>query len=471
MAHAFAAGDPVSDRGLWPKFCNIEIEHTPASSFAWVAIFSEKDWVFAGGSQFFIDPGPTSRTEMTKADVAYCLGTTEDKISYFVADGADGTFATDTLAGFGFVVSEKTGSFEANVFYTWTVGTGSLPPPPPSGPPPSATFAVQSLASTLASNRNLTNAARTRFMTSRGQLGGDGAGIASRNDVAFDLDGTVTALDSVLSTRGTFFEQRGTFDGTYRRLAFGDFDVQHDRATGGTTATANGTVAWERMLSPDTMAGVFIGGSFARSSMSQDSTSEQTKYGLTAGGFIVTALQENLFADGFVSFGLDRNALAVTSGGDRFESDYTNQTMTIGASLSGVINRGGYQILPEIAVSYGQTRIGDRTFTDATGAVDATRSLAASTVSIANVTVSPEFRVPLDGLSHSDARSVFSFAPRGICERVSNGTTTQGCGGGIELGLSSTSEDGLAQFNARVSADRVADTTRTALNVGFQYQF
>lgn len=42
-------------------------------------------------------------------------------------------------------------------------------------------------------------------------------------------------------------QQTGDYEGTQRRLFFGDFDVQHDSDTGSSTATLTARVAWEQM--------------------------------------------------------------------------------------------------------------------------------------------------------------------------------------------------------------------------------
>ena len=79
--------------------------------------------------------------------------------------------------------------------------------------------------------------------------------VATRNTVPFDVDGNFTLSESGLSTAGNFFQQVGNGEGTYRRLFFGDFDVQHDADTDSTTATLTGRMAWEQMTSEQTMLG------------------------------------------------------------------------------------------------------------------------------------------------------------------------------------------------------------------------
>ncbi len=83
----------------------------------------------------------------------------------------------------------------------------------------------------------------------------------------------------------------------------------------------------------------------------------------------------------------------------------------------------------------------------------------------------PEFRVPMDGLAASESRSVFSFAPRVMCERVKVVSTTDNCGGGLELGFTSGSQDGLTALNATIIADRVGNSTRRSLQFNIEHQF
>lgn len=315
--------------------------------------------------------------------------------------------------------------------------------------------------------------ARQRLLQPSTGSGSNTPQAPSRNALsAVPSDGSLSFLDVAQSSRSPSVTGVTIFGASADRVISGDFNVQRDKAAGNTTGSFTGRVAWENMVGETTMVGYYVGANATYSNISGAYDGRQVGYGLNTGAYFVTALQENVFLDGFASVGAGRNNLELADSTVDLQGDYTYYTAAIGTSLSAVIDRGSYEIRPEMALTYGYTHLGSIGMTDRNAGVVGNQTVVdAGSVSIANLTIRPEFRVPLDGLAIADSRSVFSFAPRGICERVSNGTTTQGCGGGIELGLSSTSEDGLAQFNARVSADRIADTTRTALNVGFQYQF
>ncbi|WP_200832543.1 PKD domain-containing protein, partial [Candidatus Halocynthiibacter alkanivorans] len=331
---------------------------------------------------------------------------------------------------------------------------------------------LRSLNTTIGANQRMVREARTRFIEIRRQMAEDGAGIVSRNDIPFDVNGTASLQGTAFSTRGSFFELSGSFDGTSRRLFFGDFDIQIDGDTGSSTATVSGRMAWEYTANSSLTLGSFVGGELAHSNIAGDFDGDQDRVGLTFGSYAVHELRENLYIDGFMSFGAGRNNLEMANDVLALESDYATRTATAGAALTGVFDQDGYEFWPELAFTYGRTWIGGVDFTGrAYGLVDNNLSLAAGDVSIANVTLRPEFRIPLDDASVADSRSLFSFSLRLVCERIDATTTTEQCGGGAEFGFVGTSADGFGRLEMRISADRVGDSTRTDLQLNFERQF
>ncbi|MBZ4024120.1 hypothetical protein CKO11_16870, partial [Rhodobacter sp. TJ_12] len=347
--------------------------------------------------------------------------------------------------------------------------------------------AERALRSTVAANQRMTRDARERFIqmsredATCGLSGtqaatGDGSACddgltGPSGDVPFDVSGRFQLRDGRLSSSGSFFQQNSMASGT-RRLFLGDFDIQHDSETGSSTATINGRIAWERLATKDTLLGYFLGGEIAHSSIEGSFDGHDNRLGVTVGGYAVKRLAPGLYLDGFITLGAGRNNLDMANDVLSLSSDYTTRTATLGTALSGVIARDGFEIRPELAFSYGRTWIGTVGFTGrAYGAVDDTLSLDAGTVSIANLTFRPEFRVPLDGLSVATSNNLFTFAPRLVCEWVDAAETEQSCGGGGELGLSTRSEDGMRDLQAKVLAQRVGHTTSTSLKVLFEYRF
>jgi hypothetical protein len=328
--------------------------------------------------------------------------------------------------------------------------------------------ASRSLTSTLNANEHMVREARERLIASLHE----GADLATRDNVPFDVDGTFNLDGSRLSTKGTFFEQRGTADGAGQRLFFGDFDVQHDGDTNSTTATITARMAWEQMYTDSTMLGYFVGGELADSNISGAFEGSQTRVAATAGGYAVRALSETLFADGFISIGAGRNNLAMADDVLALTSDYTTRTATVGGALTGVYAYERYELRPEMAFSYGKTWIGDVGFTGvAYGLTDNTLSLDAGDVSIANLTLRPEIVWALDAETVADSNTQLSFAPRFICQRTSAVATTQDCGAGAEIGLSSTSEDGLSSADIRLVMDRVGNSNRSSFALNFDRRF
>jgi len=332
--------------------------------------------------------------------------------------------------------------------------------------------AAQSLSSNLSINRRMTQEARDRFIEGRRQMADQASALASRNNVPFDIDGSFEMKGLSLTTRGNFFEQTGNYEGTYRRLFFGDFDVQHDADTDSTTATLTARVAWEHLITDQTMMGYFVGGELARSTINGTFDGDQDRLGLTIGGYAVHELVDQVYFDSFLTFGAGRNDLEMDNNVLALTSDYTTRTATAGAALSNVYEYQRYEFHPELAFSYGKTWIDDVDFTGrAYGLVDNTLSLDAGTVSITNLTLRPEVIWALDGDTVATSNSQLGFAPRLICESRETVGRTEDCGGGAELSLSSVSEDGLSAAEFRIILDRVGSSNRSSFTLNLKHRF
>jgi methionine-rich copper-binding protein CopC len=352
--------------------------------------------------------------------------------------------------------------------------------------------ANRTLRNTVSANRNMVQSARDRFaddMRENAVCGRDDQidqedrayrdfqevcteTVATRDYIPFDVDGAFSLSGATLSTNGTFFGQNGSADGTWRRLFFGDFNVQRDGNTGSNTATLSARVAWEQMVSETTMLGYFIGAELGESDIKGSFTGDQTRVALTLGGYAVHELAEQVYLDGFLTFGAGRNDLSMSNDVLALDSDYTTRTATLGAAVSGIYEYEAYEFHPDLSFSYGHTWVGNVGFTGrAYGLVDNTLSLNAGSVTLANVMFRPEFRIPLDGLQASKSLSLLTFAPRMICEQVKATTTTKNCGSGAEFGIATHSADGLSNVNAKILADRLGNSTRSGLQLNLEHRF
>jgi hypothetical protein len=153
-------------------------------------------------------------------------------------------------------------------------------------------------------------------------------------------------------------------------------------------------------------------------------------------------------------------------------SNFGTQSLTFGLAMTGVIERNGYEIWPELALDAGHTHIGSVGFSgSAYGLTDDTLRLNAGGVSVASLTFAPEVRVPLDGEAVADSNRLLTFAPRVSCEYVRAITSSVACGRGVEFGIVVSSRDGLSQIDANLSIDRMGRQTRTGMQLNFERRF
>ena len=345
--------------------------------------------------------------------------------------------------------------------------------------------AKRSLRSGLSANQRMVRGARDRLIAAQREqpecseddsaLGNEetcDSELVTKNTVPLDVDGNFTLSENGLSTGGNFFQQVGNEEGTQRRLFFGDFDVQHDNDTDSTTATLTGRMAWEQMTSEQTLLGYFIGGELVTSTIGGSFEGDQDRIGVTAGGYVVHELAQQVYFDGFASVGAGRNNLEMANETLALESEYTTRTATLGGALTGVYSQKGYDFKPELAFSYGKTWLGDIGFTGrAYGLTDNTLSLDAGDVSIASLTFRPEVIIPIGADFVADTNTQLSFAPRLVCEQIKSTTKTSDCGTGGELGFSSNSEDGMSSADMRVLLDRINGGTRSSFVFSVEHRF
>jgi len=331
--------------------------------------------------------------------------------------------------------------------------------------------AYTQLNAQVLANTRMVRQARNRFILGKSQLDDPGGGLASRNNLDFDIDGSLEFVDRAFNTRGVFSQQRGNFEGSYRRILFGDFDVSRDE-NGTVSAYLSGKVAWEQMINDRTMLGYNIGLDLGRSDIEGSFSGSQDSIGVSIGGYFVSQLAERIYADGFISFGVGRNNLELDNGTLALSSDYDSYTTTIGAALTGVYEMSGYELWPELSFTYGYTDIGVIGLTGtAFGVSDSSLTLDAGYVALGTLSFAPEFIIPMDGRPALESNRMLSFKPNVTCEMVKSGSSTSNCGGGVALGIYAVSQDGQALLDAKVRIDRIGDVTRTGLELSFDYAF
>ena len=327
------------------------------------------------------------------------------------------------------------------------------------------------LQNAVTANVRMVKDAKSRFIAStRSSLNGP-AGFAGQNNVPFDVAGVANGTAMRLSTNGTFFGQVGNDEGTKRRVFFGDFSIVGEQG-GSVTGSISGKVAWEQNLSDKTMYGYFIGAQVNQTDIKTTFTGKQQGYGVNIGSYVVNKVAENVYIDGFVSLGMGKSDLDMSNDVLSLDGSYETKSATIGGALTGVYDMESYEFWPELAFTAGKTQVGTAKFTGrAYGLVDNNLSLDAGDVTVANLTLRPEVRIPLEAGSQSGATSQVTFAPRAICERITTDVTTENCGRGAELGFIRRSGDGLTHITGRLSRDYVGTSTRTGLELKLEHFF
>jgi len=326
---------------------------------------------------------------------------------------------------------------------------------------------MRSVRSSLSVSRRMISDARNRLIA----FDRDEQVLASSRS-PLTIDGVARADAVTVSTRGTASSSFTRNGGVYRRLFFSDFDIQHNTDTDSTTATLSARVTWEHMTSDSTMLGYFVGVEAAESDLNGTFAGDQTRLGVSAGGYLAHKLADQLYMDAYVSIGVGHSELDMSNGTLALESDYRSETVTTGAALSGVYDYDAYEFRPEIAFNYGRTELGQVFFTGrAYGMVDDTLTLNAGSVSVANLTLRPEVRIDIDEVSVLPGAGILSFSPRLICERTMSTRRTQNCGGGVEVGYAFQSKDGLRNIDLNIAMDEVGSARRTSAVFGVEMRF
>ena len=329
----------------------------------------------------------------------------------------------------------------------------------------------QSLQNVVAANARLVREARARFIASREDGKGGLVAFVGQKNVPFDIAGNINADAHGISTQGSFFEQRGTDDGQHRRFFFGDYSINGEHG-GSVTASLSGKLVWENQLSDQFMLGYFIGAEVNQTDIQTEFTGTQSGKGFKTGAYFVTEVYKDVFLDGFVSAGLGQSDLDMADDTLALDGSYRPRSLAIGAAMTGVFDRGSYKFWPELAATFAHTTIGDADFTgQAYGVVDKTLSLDAGDVTIATMTARPEVRISLIEEEATARLEQFTFAPRFVCERIVTDSVDESCGGGVDFGFISRSQDGMSNLTWRLSRTYVGNSTRTGLEITIKHSF
>ena len=317
--------------------------------------------------------------------------------------------------------------------------------------------ALQDLRSRIAASERMVKAAQDRLMA------------VDTVDRKLTFTGSLQADDLTLSSSGGFGGETTLANGT-RRIVFGDFTVNRD-AEGTVSARLDSTLAWERRLSDDALAAWFLGLEMGSADVDRGLSGPMRSLGVSLGAYGVQRLSDALYLNGFASVTAGRNDLDLSNGTLSLQSDYSTRSLQAGASLSGVMPMDGWELRPEVSLSFGRTWLGTLDLTGSAYGTTGELQLDAGQASLAALTIQPDFVLPMDGKAVADSLSLLTVAPGLTCESVSGVEDWSDCGLALGLGFQHQSQDSLLRYGADLNLVRVGPREDTSLSLTLERRF
>ena len=331
--------------------------------------------------------------------------------------------------------------------------------------------ALQNLRNSVQETTNFMFSARDRFIASRRM--DETSVLSSRNNVPFDIEGSTSVSTSSANIDGSFFGQFGDFDGTYRRITSGDFNLQRDEG-GNSTAALSGRIAWEYLTSDTAMLGWFVGAEYVQSDLNGTFSGDQTTFGASIGGYFVSELQDQLYLDGHLTLKQNEHDLTLSNGTLDLESIYHSTTVLGGLTLTGVsmIDESS-ELWPTLSINSARSDMGTIGFTGtAYGLTDSTLSMDGGAVSYADVSVAPKYRVAMDRQTLANSLLVATVTPKAMCEYTElGGIASRNCGTGLGLGILGTTDDGNGSLELELGLDNIGGVTRHSMALSADLRF
>ncbi|MCL7408453.1 fibronectin type III domain-containing protein [Marivivens donghaensis] len=332
--------------------------------------------------------------------------------------------------------------------------------------------ALQSIRNGVQEASGFMSSARDRFILC-GNVSSGASSATCPSNIPFDIDGSASVSTTSANIDGSFFGQFGNFDGNYRRMTSGDFNLQRDE-NGNTTGALSGRIAWEYLSSDTAMLGWFVGAEYIQSDMTGTFTGDQTSFGASIGGYFVTELQNQLYLDGHLTIKQNEHDLQLTNGTLDLDSIYHSTSVLSGLTLTGVTTIDeSSELWPTFSINAARADLGTIGFTGtAYGLTDSTLSMDGGLVSYADVSVAPKYRAAMDGQTLANSLLVATVTPKAMCEYTElSSSTSRNCGTGLLLGLLGTTKDGNGTLELELGLDSIGGATRhsVALNADLRY--
>jgi hypothetical protein len=340
--------------------------------------------------------------------------------------------------------------------------------------------AIRTVQNRITANRGMIDGATARFIAGSKQAKCSDTRdetlvqcpeIVGRANVAFDVDGTLTVAGGDVASQGVFFGESAVGNGNVWRVVSGDFTLNRAE-DGSSSAMVSGRVAWEHQPNEDLLWAYFIAGDFQRSDVKGAFNGGINSYGLSGGGYVVNRLSENLYVDGYASLGYSFSNMDLSNGILDLDGKQSGATLSFGGSLTGVYAQKSFEIWPKLSLDYAMSELGQIDFDASAYGLTDTVSLDAGSVSVLQLSFTPEFKVGLNGKVEALGTTSISAAPSLACQVIRSDTQiTQACGYGASLGISHRSLDSLTKYEARIAVRKIGDNTQSELMLKLEKSF
>lgn len=281
-----------------------------------------------------------------------------------------------------------------------------------------------------------------------------------------ETDLFVDAGETGVSISGSNHTVR-TFDG-YRRIATVNLSMADDDNL--QTLSFNGHFALENFRAEDALYGVFAGVSLNKSDVSRTLSGSADSYGLSLGAYAVNELAKNVFSEAYLSIGRSQNQLKLSDSYLDVAADYGTTEAHLGWILSGQMEKGDWDILPELGIQMSRSQSSSIEVTGSIPDGDTADVIwDGLTATLARANLSSDFRYYIGG--RADDAWVLNLKPGVVCERVDAIAVTSGCGVAVGLGLNRTSADGAHYFSAEVIAEEIENNRRSGASLSYELRF
>ncbi|WP_430463559.1 beta strand repeat-containing protein [Tabrizicola sp.] len=330
----------------------------------------------------------------------------------------------------------------------------------------------------IAKLRGQQNSLRAMTSSARDRLAGAGGCGSAEEDAAVtameddescrDFEETNLDVDanSDLVTVSAMNSSVKTFNGVRRivNLNLGVSDGDNI-----STLSFSGYAALENFRAENALYGLFVGLNVNQNDVSRGMGGSVDSYGLSVGAYAVHEFAKGLFSEAYLSLGRSQNQLDLTDGYLDVAADYGTTEAHLGWIVSGVYERGNFDIWPEMGIQVSQSRSSSIEVDGSIPGDASTTVWNGLTATLSRANVSTDIRYYLN--ERAADSWIVNFKPGLVCERVDAVATRSGCGLSGAIGLNQSSLDGSRRFSAQIAAEEIEEITRSSASVMYELRF